>query len=70
MLLGWLGGQGFFEILYFWNLKNTLEIEKMKILRFLTRLKGFSPNRGKRLEGLGVLQGLGALEAGGLGGLG
>ena len=38
-----------------------------------TRLKGFSPNRGKRLEGLGVLQGLGALEAGGLvvlGGLG
>ena len=32
-----------------------------------TRLKGFSPNRGKRLEGLGVLQGLGALEAGGLG---
>ena len=32
-----------------------------------TRLKGFSPNRGLRLEGLGVLHSLGALEAGGLG---
>ena len=37
---------------------------------FSTRLKGFSPNRGKRLEGLGVFQGLGALEAWGLGSLG